>query len=75
MNPDAPAPGGDPVIPLIPELENPLVADGFHPNSLLENRHKVRGFLFYPRGTSHNTYFDHVKSIDLYGTRASIPYL
>lgn len=102
MNHPAPA-LGDPEIPLIPELPNPLiadevrmwelycrlalhgselspesldhilasqavienkveaalVADGFHPNLLIENRDKVRGFLFYPRGTvlSHKTYF------------------
>lgn len=58
------------------KVEAALVADGFNPNSIVENRHQIRSVLFYPRGTvlSRKTYINYVKHLDSHGTRASIPY-
>lgn len=57
-------------------IEAALVHDGFDPETIMAKRHQVRGFLFYPSGTSfaEQTYVDYVKSIDNRGTRACVPY-
>lgn len=57
-------------------IEAALVSDGFNAESILAKRHQVRGFLFYPGGTSltEQTYVNYVKSIDSHGTRACVPY-
>lgn len=58
------------------KVEAALVRDGFNAEAILAKRHQVRGFLFYPGGTSltEQTYVDYVKSIDNHGTRACVPY-
>lgn len=57
-------------------IEAALVRDGFNAEAILAKRHQVRGFLFYPSGTSltEQTYVNYVKSIDCHGTRACVPY-
>ena len=57
-------------------IEAALVHDGFDPKTIMAKRHQVRGFLFYPSGTSFSeqTYVDYLKSIDNRGTRACVPY-
>jgi len=52
------------------------VHDRYHPLSILARRHEIRGFLFYPRGTSLSdaTLTRHIRQIELDGTRESIPY-
>jgi len=57
-------------------VEAALVLDGVNPATLLEKRHQVRGFLFYPRGTSLSpaTYHRHLNNMSLNGTRLSLPY-
>lgn len=57
-------------------VETTLINDGFSPDAVLNKRHQIRGFLFYPGGTSlsEKTYVGYVKSLDNLGTHASIPY-
>lgn len=57
-------------------IEGALVADGYPQDSLLEKRHQIRGFLFYPKGTalSESTYVDYLQQIQNNGTRQSVPY-
>ena len=57
-------------------IEAALVHDGFDPETIMAKRHQVRGFLFYPSGTSFSeqTYVDYLKSIDNRGTRACVLY-
>lgn len=57
-------------------VEAALVDDGFPPDAILDKRHQIRGFMFYPQGTSltEKTYASYVTSIDDFGTRASVPY-
>lgn len=57
-------------------IEAALVRDGFNAEAVLAKRHQVRGFLFYPGGTSltEQTYVSYVRSIDNFGTHASVPY-
>lgn len=57
-------------------VEDALLQDGFSPDAILDKRHRIRGFLFYPGGTSltEPTYVGYVRSIDNLGTRASAPY-
>lgn len=33
-------------------VEDALLQDGFSPDAILDKRHRIRGFLFYPGGTS-----------------------
>lgn len=57
-------------------VEATLVNDGFSPDAVLNKRHQIRGFLFYPGGTSlsEKTYISYVRSLDTSGTHASVPY-
>lgn len=57
-------------------IEAALVRDGYPPAAILAKRHQIRGFLFYPGGTSltEQTYVSYVRSIDNFGTHASVPY-
>ena len=57
-------------------VEAALVHDGYDPLSIFARRHEIRGFLFYPRGTSLSdaTLTRHIRQIELDGTRESIPY-
>jgi hypothetical protein len=57
-------------------VEAALVYDGFSPLSLIEKRHQIRGFLFYPQGTvlSPETYSGYCRDIASHGTRGSVPY-
>ncbi|YP_008992388.1 hypothetical protein Salmi_Mp121 (mitochondrion) [Salvia miltiorrhiza] len=58
------------------KIEAALLDDGFSPDAILDKRHQIRGFMFYPGGTSltEPTYVGYVRSIDNLGTRASVPY-
>lgn len=57
-------------------VEATLVNDGFSPDAVLARRHQMRGFMFYPNGTSltEQTYVGYVRSLDTLGTHASVPY-
>jgi hypothetical protein len=57
-------------------VEAALVHDGFNAESILAKRHQIRGFLFYPEGTSlsERTYVNYVTTIGSHGTRACVPY-
>ena len=57
-------------------VEVTLLNDGFSPDAVLNKRHQIRGFMFYPDGTSltEKTYLNYVRSIDTSGTHASVPY-
>ncbi|KAL6519622.1 hypothetical protein OROMI_032870 [Orobanche minor] len=57
-------------------IEAALVDDGFSPDAILAKRHQIRGFMFYPNGTSltESTYVGYVRSLENLGTRASVPY-
>jgi hypothetical protein len=57
-------------------IEAALVDDGYPAAAILAKRHQIRGFLFYPGGTSltEKTYVGYVRSIDNLGTNASVPY-
>ncbi|GAU19244.1 hypothetical protein TSUD_199250 [Trifolium subterraneum] len=52
-------------------IEAALVRSGFNPTRILENRHRIRGFVFYPRGRalSLRQYRSHLQSIYRLGTR------
>lgn len=58
------------------KIEAALLDDGFSPDAIFAKRHQIRGFMFYPGGTSltEPTYVGYVRSIDNLGTRASVPY-
>lgn len=58
------------------KIEAALVQDGYNAQAIIAKRHQIRGFLFYPSGTSftEHTYLHYVKSIDNHGTRACVPY-
>ena len=51
-------------------IEAALVQSGFNPSRILENRHRIRGILFYPRGTalSVTTYTSYLQQISSEGT-------
>nr|YP_009675515.1 ATPase subunit 1 [Sophora flavescens]QDD68243.1 ATPase subunit 1 [Sophora flavescens] len=57
-------------------MEAALVQSGFHPNSLLINRHRIRGILFYPRGRalSLRQYQSYLRQIYRLGTRDTRAY-
>ncbi|KAL8520241.1 hypothetical protein ACS0TY_010967 [Phlomoides rotata] len=57
-------------------IETTLVEDGYYPDAILAKRHQIQGFFFYPSGTSltEKTYIGYVASIDILGTRSSVPY-
>lgn len=57
-------------------VEAALIEDGFPPDVFLHKRKRIRDFMFYPEGTglTAQTYAHHVKSIEKFGTRDSIPY-
>lgn len=57
-------------------IEAALVADGYSPEVIMERRHLIRGFLFYPEGRalSENAYSGHLTQILNLGTRQSVPY-
>ena len=57
-------------------VEAALVADGFDPASILANRHRIRGVLFYPFWDllTERTYRAYVTQIESNGTRESLPY-
>lgn len=58
------------------KIEAALVDDGYPRERVLEKRHAIRGFLFYPRGTAltERTLTQHLEQIERNGTRASVPY-
>lgn len=57
-------------------IEAALVADGYPAAVIMERRHLIRGFLFYPEGRalSENAYSGHLRQILNLGTRQSVPY-
>ncbi|CAI8608498.1 unnamed protein product [Vicia faba] len=57
-------------------IEAALVDNGYPAAAILAKRHQIRGFMFYPGGTSltEKTYVGYVRSIDNLGTHASVPY-
>jgi hypothetical protein len=57
-------------------IEAALVDDGYSRNAVLQQRHQIRGWMFYPQGAalSESTYLDYLKQIQEYGTRNSVPY-
>lgn len=58
------------------KIEAALVDDGYPRERVLEKRHAIRGFLFYPRGTAltGRTLTQDLEQIERNGTRASVPY-
>ncbi|KAI5385430.1 hypothetical protein KIW84_072144 [Lathyrus oleraceus] len=52
-------------------IESALVHSGFNPTRIFENRHRIRGIVFYPRGRalSLRQYRSHLLSIYRLGTR------
>ena len=58
------------------KIEQALLSDGYSKENLLEKRHQIRGFLFFPHGTplSESTYEKHLKLMENYGTHRSLPY-
>ncbi|KAL1569253.1 hypothetical protein AAHA92_00750 [Salvia divinorum] len=48
------------------KIEAALLDDGFSPDAIFAKRHQIRGFMFYPGGTSltEPTYVGYVRSID-----------
>ena len=57
-------------------IEAALVADGYSPQVVLEKRHQIRSFIFYPDGRafSEDTYAGYLTQIANFGTRQSVPY-
>nr|UJP68001.1 Cytochrome c maturation subunit Fc1 [Erycibe obtusifolia]UJP68021.1 Cytochrome c maturation subunit Fc1 [Erycibe obtusifolia] len=57
-------------------IEAALVADGFHPNSIMARFREIRGYIHSPRGElfSPRTYESYVTQIRERGTRQSVPY-
>ncbi|KAK8491994.1 hypothetical protein V6N13_034917 [Hibiscus sabdariffa] len=58
------------------QIEKALRSDRVHDHSFLEQRHHIRGFLFYPNGRalSLDTYNTHLSQIENHGTHRSLPY-
>jgi hypothetical protein len=57
-------------------IEEALLSDGYERDSLLNKRHEIRGFLFYPQGkpfleATYAKYLDHILN---HGTHRSLPY-
>lgn len=46
-------------------LEAALVSEGYLPRSVFDNRNRIRGFYFYPKGTAldESTHVDHLKQM------------
>nr|UJP68227.1 Cytochrome c maturation subunit Fc1 [Ipomoea pes-caprae] len=57
-------------------IEAALVADGFHPNSIMARFREIRGYIHSPQGEllSPRTYESYVTQIMERGTRQSVPY-
>nr|GLL42452.1 cytochrome c biogenesis FC [Ipomoea trifida] len=57
-------------------IEAALVADGFHPNSIMARFREIRGYIHCPHGEllSPRTYVSYVTQIMERGTRQSVPY-
>ena len=57
-------------------MERALLSDGYSRDSLYENRHKIRAFVFYPTGAafSEATYTKYLGSMENHGTHRSLPY-
>jgi hypothetical protein len=55
------------------KIEEALLSDGYSRDSLYANRHRIRGFLFYPRGMplTKGTYEKDLNQIETYGTHRS----
>lgn len=58
------------------KIEQALLSDGYSRDSLIENRHKIRGFALYPHGKalSGSTYRRYLSLMENYGTHRSGPY-
>lgn len=58
------------------KIEAALVLDGINPINILNERHQIRGIVFYPRGTalSERTLNTYLSQIERSGTRQSLPY-
>lgn len=58
------------------KIEACLILDGIHPTRLLYELNRLRGVIFYPRGTplSPATLARYIREIAQSGTRQSIPY-
>lgn len=58
------------------QIEKALRSDRVHDHSFLEQRHHIRGFLFYPNGRAFSleTYNAHLSQIENHGTHRSLPY-
>lgn len=57
-------------------VEQALLSDGYSRDSLLNERHRIRGYLFYPEGTSltFETYRNYCKTMREDGLLQSAPY-
>lgn len=57
-------------------IEAALVVDGYSPKVVLERRHLIRGFLFYPEGRAlrEDTDAGYLSKMAPLGTRQSVPY-
>lgn len=58
------------------KIEEALLSDGYERDSLLNKRHEIRGFLFYPQGKPflETTYAKYLDRIMNHGTHRSLPY-
>ncbi|KAL4308690.1 hypothetical protein GQ457_01G033900 [Hibiscus cannabinus] len=58
------------------KIEQALLSDGYSKQALIEKRHQIRGFVFYPRGTpvSGSKYTKYLEDIEMFGTHRSLPY-
>ncbi|GMI95814.1 hypothetical protein HRI_005288800 [Hibiscus trionum] len=58
------------------QIEKALRSDRVQDSSFLEQRHEIRGVLFYPTGSalSLETYMAHLTQIETHGTHRSLPY-
>lgn len=59
------------------KMEKALLSDGYSRESLFNNRHQIRGLLFYPRGAplSESTYRSYLHYMENFGTHRSKAYL
>lgn len=57
------------------KIEKALLSDGYSPDQILGERHKIRGLLFYPHGTplSGKTYRNYLDAMENCGTHRSLP--
>ena len=57
------------------EIEKALLSDGYSRSSVYEERHKIRGYIFYPCGRPlcQRTYDSYMNQVE-HGTHRSIPY-